>query len=217
MAEELCGAPLEGTNATLGSKLCSYTTCRHHSPPLTRCQSVNLRFWMGIHIEATSEEKRAMTLMTQLVNACIWPSCCCRNVMECLWPMTTLQTTKESEKCQAALGRTLLEEFHDGSPSKTLSLVAWTRCHKCSQAWHLCQLITVGVFMCCCFMLFFYHPTCPMALTRNGVSFSSASINYKECQLNITLLDHIGFVLANWIIILLMQNCSMSWHLTPLA
>lgn len=55
---------------------------------------------------------------------------------------------------QAALGRTLLEEFHDGSPSKWLS-------GTCSPSGRR-NLISNG--------------TCQ----RNGVSFSSASINYKD-------------------------------------
>lgn len=85
------------------------------SLPLTR-KSVNLRFWMGIHVEARSEEKRAMTPLESmpfdLRAVTTWSALTDEDIAD-----------NKSEKCQAALGRTLLEEFHDGSPSKTLILV----------------------------------------------------------------------------------------------
>ena len=103
--------PLDPSHSVKQSK-CEEAIRHHMSLPLTR-KSVNLRFWMGIHVEARSEEKRAMSMPAfDLRAVTTWSALSDDDIAD-----------NKSEKCQAALGRTLLEEFHDGSPSKTLSLV----------------------------------------------------------------------------------------------
>ena len=47
------------------------------------------------------------------------------------------------------------------------------------------QLVYLCVVLCCFSIVRLAQAVHSAALTRNGVSFSSASINYKECQLNI--------------------------------